>query len=99
MHTSRGPFILEVFDHLDKSSEHLRSLIAEEIFSKLESCLPVEGEPLTSNGADKMWSTFHKLRLSEEMFKKWSAFIQRSSRPEPEPLLASKNTVGRVCRS
>ena len=52
MHTSRGTFILELFDHLIKSSEDVKSLIAAEIFSKLESCLPVNGAPLTSNGAD-----------------------------------------------
>ena len=35
--------------------------------------------PLTVNGADKIWSMFHKLCLSEAMFKKWNVFIQRSS--------------------
>ena len=81
MHTSRGTFILELYDHLVKSSEDTRSLIAVEIFSKLESCLPVEGKLLTSNGADKKWSLFHKLLFSEDMFKKWNVFIQRSSVP------------------
>ena len=80
-HTSRGTFLLELFDHLIKSSEDAKSLIAAELFSKLESCLPVKGEPLTSNGADKMWSMFHKVRLSEDTFKKWNVFIQRSSVP------------------
>jgi hypothetical protein len=78
-HTSRGRFILELFDHLIKSNEELKSQIAAEIFSKLESCLPAEGEPFTVNGADKMWSMFHKLRLSEDMLQKWNIFIRRSS--------------------
>lgn len=80
-HTSRGTFILELFDHLIKSSEDAKTLIAAELFSKLESCLSVQGRSLTSNGADKMWSLFHKVRLSEDMFKKWNVFIQRSSAP------------------
>lgn len=78
-HTSRGTFILELFDHVIKSNEELKSTIAAEIFSMLESCLPGEGGPLTVNGVDKMWSMFHKLRLSEDTFKKWNVFIQRSS--------------------
>lgn len=67
-HTSRGRFILELFDHLEiKSSTDLRAPIAAEILAKLESCLPLHaGDPLIANGADKMWSMFHQLRLSEK---------------------------------
>ena len=75
-HTSRGTFLLEIFDHIIKSKEELKSTIAVEIFSMLESCLPGEGGPLTVNGADRMWSMFHKLRLSEDML---NVFIQSSS--------------------
>ena len=78
-HTSRGTFLLEIFDHIIKSKEELKSTIAVEIFSMLESCLPGEGGPLTVNGADRMWSMFHKLRLSEDIFRKWNVFIQSSS--------------------
>ena len=81
-HTSRGIFILELFDHLLKSCTDLRAPIAAEILAKLKSCLPADtGEPLTANGADRMWSMFHKLRLSEEMCKKWNVFLQRCNVP------------------
>ena len=80
-HTSRRAFILELFDHLMKSSEVAKSLIAAGIFSKLELCLPVKVAPLTSNWADKIWSLFRKLRFNEDMLKKWNILIQRANAP------------------
>ena len=64
---SRGAFILELLDRIIKLSKDTRSLIATEVFSKLESCLPAEKEQSTSNGANKKWLLFHKLCFSEDM--------------------------------
>ena len=74
----RDTFILELIDHLIKSSEDARSLIAAEIFSKLKLCLLVEGELLTLNRANNMWLLFH---LSKDMFKKLTVFTQKSRTP------------------
>jgi hypothetical protein len=62
-HTSRGRFILELFDHLIKSNEELKSQIAA---GKAGVMLTCGRRAIYSDVADKMWSMFHKLRLSED---------------------------------
>lgn len=78
LHTSRGRFILELFKHLEESSDRLNSPIATEICAKLESCLPPERDDLPSNAADQMWSQFHKLRLCANMYKSWDKYLHQS---------------------
>ena len=79
--TSRGASVLLLVKHFRELSGDMNSKIAREILSQIESCVPVEGQPMTSACTDRMWSTYHKLRTSEDLRKKWSTYFQSSSAP------------------
>ena len=70
--TSRGASVLQLVKHFRELRGDMNSKTAREILSQIESCVPAEGQPMTSARTDRMWPTYHKLRISEDLHKKWS---------------------------
>ena len=79
--TSRGASVFQLVKHFRELNGDINYKIASEILSRIESCVPAEGQPMTSACTDRMWSTYHKVRISEDLRKRWSTYFRRSSAP------------------